>query len=231
MINEKDSLAHYASKYYDPVKAHEYYMRTRELKGRRSSSKLNDEGKEIWSYTKNEITTDKKEDVEEERQNRDQKIEKLRSTASATRKAITDRLNDVKNAISQTSKFEKEVIDSKKNFAIKRIQSEKIPEGLSKEERAKIAAEKKEKIAKLRGDASEEKAIATENAKKLKEKHSKNASDERTKLSAQLKSSVAAAREAYKTAKTSLNESYENIYQTEYDKILSQYAKVKKTKR
>ena len=27
-------LQHYASPYYDPVKAHEYYMRTRELKGR-----------------------------------------------------------------------------------------------------------------------------------------------------------------------------------------------------
>ena len=29
-INEP--LQHYASPYYDPVKAHEYYMRTRELK-------------------------------------------------------------------------------------------------------------------------------------------------------------------------------------------------------
>lgn len=28
----EDYLAHYASKYYDPVKAHEYYLRTRELK-------------------------------------------------------------------------------------------------------------------------------------------------------------------------------------------------------
>ena len=26
-------LRHYASPYYDPQKAHEYYMRTRELKG------------------------------------------------------------------------------------------------------------------------------------------------------------------------------------------------------
>lgn len=54
-------LQHYASPYYDPVKAHEYYMRTRELKGRRSTTKLNDEGKEIWAYTKNEITSEKKE--------------------------------------------------------------------------------------------------------------------------------------------------------------------------
>jgi hypothetical protein len=44
-------LRHYASPYYDPEKAHEYYMRTRELKGR-STTSLNDEGKKIWSYTK-----------------------------------------------------------------------------------------------------------------------------------------------------------------------------------
>ena len=44
-------LRHYASPYYDPQKAHEYYMRTRELKGR-STTSLNDEGKKIWSYTK-----------------------------------------------------------------------------------------------------------------------------------------------------------------------------------
>ena len=36
-------LRHYASPYYDPQKAHEYYMRTRELKGR-STTSLNDEG-------------------------------------------------------------------------------------------------------------------------------------------------------------------------------------------
>lgn len=38
MIPNKGELKHYASEYYDPEKAHEYYMRTRELKGRKSSS-------------------------------------------------------------------------------------------------------------------------------------------------------------------------------------------------
>lgn len=38
MIPSKDELMHYASKYYDPDKAHEYYMRTRELKGRKKTT-------------------------------------------------------------------------------------------------------------------------------------------------------------------------------------------------
>ena len=58
-----NNLQHYASPYYDPQKAHEYYMRTRELKGRRSATKLSDEGKKAWSYTKNEIKAEKKAQV------------------------------------------------------------------------------------------------------------------------------------------------------------------------
>ena len=46
-----ESFEHYASKYYDPVKAHEYYMKTRHLKGYDTQSKtLNDEGKQAKAY-------------------------------------------------------------------------------------------------------------------------------------------------------------------------------------
>lgn len=55
---DNDTLSHYASEYYDPEKAHEYYMRNRQLKGRTG---LTDEGKDIWDATKNNITTEKKE--------------------------------------------------------------------------------------------------------------------------------------------------------------------------
>ena len=34
-----DEIYHYASKYYDPVKAHEYYMQRRVLKGRVTGAK------------------------------------------------------------------------------------------------------------------------------------------------------------------------------------------------
>lgn len=46
-----ESFEHYASKYYDPVKAHEYYMKTRHLKGYDTQGKtLNDEGKQAKAY-------------------------------------------------------------------------------------------------------------------------------------------------------------------------------------
>ena len=83
-------LRHYASPYYDPQKAHEYYMRTRELKGR-STTSLNDDGKKIWSYTKNNIKSEKAAKVKEEQEKRDQKITELREKAEATKEQISSR--------------------------------------------------------------------------------------------------------------------------------------------
>lgn len=63
-LGHSATLMHYASKYYDPVKAHEYYERTKKLKGRSSdgsddNATLNDEGKKIAAYVKNQINTEK----------------------------------------------------------------------------------------------------------------------------------------------------------------------------
>lgn len=49
---EQSALVHYSSPYYDPVKAHEYYLRTRKLKGRTSTGGLNDTGKEALTQVK-----------------------------------------------------------------------------------------------------------------------------------------------------------------------------------
>lgn len=59
-INSEDELDHYASPYYDPVKAHEYYMQNRELIGRKSTAKLNDEGKAAAKYVKKRLNEEKK---------------------------------------------------------------------------------------------------------------------------------------------------------------------------
>lgn len=247
MLPEKDSLQHYASPYYDPVKAHEYYMRTRELKGRRSSSKLNDEGKKVWSYTKEQISENKKADTEEERNQRDRKIAEYRDKASKTREAISNRLKQLKEALTESSKRERESIsreqeaeieriEKEKNDAIEKIRARKIPEGISDEQRARLIERRNSEIAKLENDATAAKANArsqsvsdrvslTENTQRSREQYSADAARDREEVSTKLKSAISAAREAYKAAKESLDQSYETIYQTEYDKILAEYAK------
>lgn len=47
MVEPQEFLAHYASKYYDPVKAHAYYMRTRDLKGRPIGKSEDDKSKSV----------------------------------------------------------------------------------------------------------------------------------------------------------------------------------------
>lgn len=270
---DKPELRHYASKYYDPVKAHEYYMRNRELKGRRSTSKLSDEGKKVWQYTKQQITEEKKSKVEAEKEAKNQKSEELREKASATRERITAKLKELNEKLSKKADKDKdkdkESIEKKresdlenirkkavedidkleKNLtsAIEKLMAEEIPKSLSKEERAKRIAERNKKIAKLRSDASAEKNKLGEqlvkdeesaktdaasskekvsaDTKNQKEANSKSAAAERKQCAADLKSSIAAAREAYKVAKENLDSDYEEIFQQEFDKIASQYAK------
>ena len=75
---EDQEITHYASKYYDPVKAHEYYMRTRQLKGRTSIANLNDRGKEAAKYVKERISTERKSKQESARKSTQNKIDSLR---------------------------------------------------------------------------------------------------------------------------------------------------------
>lgn len=57
-IDSEFGMAHYASIYYDPVKAHEYYMQHRKLKGRRP--RLNDTGKAALKYVKGQMRDERK---------------------------------------------------------------------------------------------------------------------------------------------------------------------------
>lgn len=111
LIRFNDCLRHtYSSKYYDPVKAHEYYMQTRELKGRRSTTALSDEGKEKWSYVQDSIKTEKVNAVTEIKQTKERDIKTFRENATTFRKSISDSLKKILASITTdtTSKREKE---------------------------------------------------------------------------------------------------------------------------
>lgn len=267
---------HYASKYYDPQKAHEYYMRTRELKGKgRSTSTLTDNGKKIWAYTKNSIKEEKASKVKTEQESRDNQISALRAKADETREKITSRLKELNEAlnrsasnrkqsiddnkdsnidkIDENASSQKKQIDSKKSAEIERLMAIEIPTGLSKTERARRVAERTKKIAKLRSDATADKAKISNEAKTDKAEtradatdkkstvsnqakvdkaaNTANAKEERAKVSSELKEAVSRVREAYKSAKADLDSSYEQTYQNEFDKIQSENKKASTKKK
>ena len=109
MTNE---ILHYASPYYDPVKAHEYYMKHRELKGRTSTAGLNDEGKAAASYVKEQLTTEHKAKVEANKEDTANQIDKLReqkkSNIAAHKAAMQRQIDQLRSKLSSMSSADKQ---------------------------------------------------------------------------------------------------------------------------
>lgn len=215
------SLKHYASPYYDPEYAHRYYEEHKHLKGReRSASKLSDEGKEIWNVTKENIKQAKTSEVEGEKSNRESSIQSARDKAAATKESISNTLNQLKQALSVKTKSQQESISSQAESQIKQIQNSS----------SLTSYQKKQKIAQIRADAKSDKANISADAKQEQQSYGDDASQQRASCAAELKAACNAAREAFKSAKEGLDTKYEDIYQSEYDKILAEYPHVNKGK-
>lgn len=107
-------LVHYSSPYYDPIKAHEYYMKTRKLKGtssKISTAGLNDEGKAAAKYVKNQLTTERKTKVTANNEASKSEIEKLRaqkkSNIEAHKSMMENRINTLREKVKRMSAFDK----------------------------------------------------------------------------------------------------------------------------
>ena len=96
--SEDDEIKHYASPYYDPEKAHEYYMRTRELSGRRSTAGLNEKGKAAAKYVKEQLNTERKVKTDQHKESTDSEIDSARNETNAI---IESHKADMENKIDQ----------------------------------------------------------------------------------------------------------------------------------
>lgn len=119
-MNYPAYLLHYASPYYDPEKAHEYYMKNRELKGDTTSANssaststtkrkgtLNDKGKAAKAYVKNQIDQERDSKLAGEdearkgrlEQNENERKSMLEKTAEERDKEISDYSNKVQKQV------------------------------------------------------------------------------------------------------------------------------------
>ena len=105
--NRQDVLMHYASPYYDPVKAHEYYEQHKHLKGR-PTGRLTDEGKEIWKVTKMNIDQAKKRDNDEARLIKIYSVQEFQKNAKEQRAMVQSKLTELLNAINAKYKTDTE---------------------------------------------------------------------------------------------------------------------------
>lgn len=102
-----DSLSHtganeppggYASKYYDPEKAHEYYEKTKKLKGRRSNKGLNEEGQAAAEYMRKQVDEQHAKELETHTADTQKKLEQVDTDLETTVKSISDNLQSALEA-------------------------------------------------------------------------------------------------------------------------------------
>ena len=100
MDNVDDVIAHYVSEFYNPIKAHEYYLRTRKLKGRSQSTKgFTRKQKEAWTYAKNQIGVKQKTQTTNALNDRKASIAAVHAQARQLRLALSSRLSTVNSSL------------------------------------------------------------------------------------------------------------------------------------
>lgn len=218
----------YASPYYDPVKAHEYYEQHKQLKGRSSTSGLNSAGREAAKYVKKRLNEERTLLVGK---HKDATVQRKNLNTEKTKTYIESLRDQKKKDIEANTKQTKQQIDSHKSRMTSEIDSlRQHLKGLSKEQKA---AEKEKIMAKILRLKDENKAFRENLQGSLKNK--------RTELNETFSSVSAGARgqkkeknknlsENHKKYKAELKDKYDRAYESEVAKIKSDESMLKKTK-
>lgn len=211
-----DSIAHYASPYYDPVKAHEYYERTKKLKGRRTGTSLNDAGREAKTYVRNRINTKRDQDLknaesQSKKRTEERKKSAERETYDSIRKESEELGKKLDALISMTSKLDgptlrankKRILAVVNSLAAKNKQSRSKLISLYKTNKTKINTEERKKLTaekkKIRSDATNTYKSELE---KIQD-DSKFQSTKKTKSTSKKKSNVSSGKSSSTSRKSS----------------------------
>ena len=144
----KDILIHYASPYYDPVKAHEYYEQHKHLKGR-PTGRLTDEGKQIWKVTKMNIDQAKKIENDEARLVKLSSVQQFQNKVKEQRTIVQSKLTELLNAINAKYKTDTEALTETQKHQIE------VNNRLKKQKTEDIKNKKAREIESLKEDTSD----------------------------------------------------------------------------
>ena len=216
-----DFLRHYVEQPYDPVKAHEYYIKNRDLKGRATSG-MSQVQKEAWNYSKDRVSTDKKLQVESAKVANDKKIEAFQKSADETRARISEKLRLFIEKITKDTASQKISISDKAKSDISNVAP--IPYGVTGQQRVILIQKRNKEIADIRNKANSSIGNLSIDTKSSQQQVNATASSERDKARTDLKNIINTTREAYTKAKATLDANYEAIYAKEYGKVLTTVA-------
>lgn len=248
-----DSIAHYASQYYDSVKAHEYYERTKKLKGRRTGTSLNDSGKEAKTYVRNRINTKRDQDLknaesQSKKRTEERKKSAERETYDNIRKESEELGKKLDELISMTSKLDgptlrankKRILAVVNSLAAKNKQSRTKLISLYKTNKTKINTEEREKLTaekkKIRSDAtntynSELEKIQGDSEFQSTSKKKSNASSGKSSSTSRKSSGTSrksSSKTSRKTSKRVTNKEYNARMEAGHKKAAENYARWQK---
>lgn len=198
-------IAHYASQYYDPVKAKEYYERTKKLKGREAAklpdtSKMSTSEKKAYrekqsaatAYVREKVGKAKEADLKGAAKNQEAKLAKLQKDAQESRDRIVKNLTALVESLNPENS----------------VKQNSIPNNASPALRAYL-----ERSNKTRNQAAKKKAVEATSAA------SKAAREEIRKVGEDLREAVAKARETYYANKQKTQEQYRKTLATELKNV------------
>lgn len=226
-LGEKE-LKHYASPYYDPVKAHEYYMKNRELKGRTSTAGLNENGRNAARYVKQQLNNEKKEKINASRESMKSGIE---SSSASTKSQINSSSESMKNEIQSKRAEMKATLETHKTTMNSKVSAlRSMLKSMSKEQRAIQRDVIQEQIDALKAENAktrkELQSQFTEDSTDLRNDHKEKANS----LRESHRNTSSSLREGHKANSTKLKEEYNTKYEQELEKIKNT-AKFKATRK
>jgi hypothetical protein len=209
----------YASKYYDPDKAHEYYEKTKKLKGRRSNSGLNEAGIEAAEYMRKQVDEEHARELGMHRDEAERKVTQLDTDLESTVKSISSNLDMALEAARNATASNIETAKAKLQTVIANS-SERLQNQVN-QLREKMATSPNE--AARRGFENQIEQLAEANAKnrdalseQFADEYANAQSNYKTTakdLHTKAKEDVASAKENTSKAKTSVAENYQKVAQ------------------
>lgn len=202
-------LFHYASKYYDPAKAREYYLRTRELKGRSGSSEqLSAESRqkqaEAKTYVREQVRNERTAATKDAAAKQKARLDEMRANAEATRDRIVEKLEALVEKLK--ADIDVEVPKPKLN----EIPASATPRqrAFLEKQNARMTSEYNGKVRRATKKAAEAAGVAREAAR-----------EEIKKVGSDLRDAVTKVRADYTVARQALADKYSSTLKTELQNI------------
>lgn len=217
-LNELEAeLMHYASPYYDPEKAHEYYMKNRELKNRKSTASLNEEGREHANYIKEQLYAERNKKIQESKDKLSSDIATNNEQSSNKIKSNSEKLkSDIANNYQQLQSK----LDLHKQQTMAQIDQLKIHlKNLSADQRKNNQEAILEQINKLREDNAGYREEVTMATQEDNQKLSESTAESNANVKAETKTTNLQLKADQKQYVTDLKAKYEDMYLDELDAL------------